>query len=66
MAAPEAVRQLGNRSEGDGNLPIPKLELSPLPPEIVRAFPALKEWEKQNNARLADWTAKMNTVQRTV
>lgn len=64
MADPKEVEQLGNRSESVGALPIPALTLEPLPPELVRAFPAMKDWEKRTNSKLADWISKQNTAQR--
>lgn len=63
MAAANDAKGLKNRSEGAANLPIPALLLEPLPPELVRAFPAMADWEKRNNARIAEWVSKQNTIQ---
>lgn len=63
MAAGNDAKGLKNRSEGVANLPIPALALEPLPPELIRAFPAMAEWEKRNNARIAEWVGKQNTIQ---
>lgn len=66
MADAKELQDLGRRSESVGSLPIPALSLEPLPPEIVRAFPQMKDWEKRCNARLADWISKQNTAQQNV
>jgi len=63
MAVTNDAKSLKNRSEGTASLPIPVLALEPLPPELVRAFPAMGEWEKRNNARIAEWISKQNTIQ---
>lgn len=65
MATEGDAKGLKNRSESVVNLPIPALVLEPLPPELVRAFPAMGEWEKRNNARLGDWINKQNTVRQS-
>jgi len=65
MASETDAKGLKNRSESVANLPIPALMLEPLPPELVRAFPAMGEWEKRNNARLGEWINKQNTVRQS-
>lgn len=65
MAGANDAKGLKNRSEGTVSLPTPALMLEPLPPELIRAFPAMAEWEKRNNARIADWIGKQNTIQQS-
>ena len=55
---------MANRVESGGALPNPPLQLEPLPPEIVKAFPSMKDWEKRNQQRFSEWIAKQNTAQR--
>lgn len=62
MPIPAAIKQLGNRSEIKAP-PQPAFELSPLPPEIVRAFPKMEDWRKQQNQRLAEHAKKINSAQ---
>ena len=58
----EKLSRLEQRSVAPGRAPIESLSLEPLPAEIIRAFPAMRDWEKRCNARLSDFVTKMNTV----
>lgn len=58
----QKLARLGQRSVPSGRNPIEPVALDPLPAEIVRAFPTLRDWEKRNNARLANFVEKMNTT----
>lgn len=66
MAGQGTIAKLKNISDSGGNLPNPPLTLPSLPPEIVKAFPSMAEWEKQANAQLAEWVQKTNTAQQQV
>lgn len=65
MATENEIRSLSNRSDASGSLPTPPMELEPLPKEIVKAFPAMAEWHKRNNEKLAEWVKKTNTALKT-
>lgn len=62
MPTAAELKRLANRSEEGGRQPIESFSLSELPPEIVRAFPSLVEWRKENNRRLQEFVKKMNVV----
>ncbi len=66
MASPGELKRLENRVDSSGQLPNPPLQLEPLPPELIKAFPAMKDWENRNNRRISDWIAKQNTAQQSV
>lgn len=66
MASPAELARLKNRADSSGQLPNPPLQLEPLPPEITKAFPTMKDWEKRNQQRFNDWIAKQNTAQQSV
>lgn len=66
MASPAELERMQNRVDSSGQLPNPPLQLEPLPPELIKAFPAMRDWEKRNQQRFNDWIAKSNTAQRSV
>lgn len=58
----QKLERLTQRSVPAGRQPIDQLQLEPLPKEIVKAFPAMMEWHRKQNAKLKEFTDKMNTV----
>ena len=58
----DKLAALEQRSAPAGRLPIEAPALEPLPAEVLRAFPSMREWHKRCNARFSQFTAKMNTV----
>lgn len=66
MADPKDVESAKRRTDTVGRVPVDGFSLEPLPEEIVRAFPKMKEWEARTNARIAEYVRKVNTVQQQV
>lgn len=66
MASDKDLQSAQRRTDEQGRIPLEGFSLEPLPPEIVRAFPKMGEWEKRTNARIAEWNRKLNTVQTQV
>jgi hypothetical protein len=66
MATPEEIRtreleNLRNRSE-QASLPIPVFQFEALPAELVKAFPKMDVWLRQQNLRLIEHTKKLNVI----
>lgn len=61
---PELAR-FAHRNEAAGRGPIEDFVMEPLPPNITRAFPELKDWEKRENARRAEFVKRLNTREAT-
>lgn len=66
MADAKELESAKLRTETQGRLPVLAFSLEPLPPEIVRAFPMMKQWEAGCNKRIADYVSKLNTIQAQV
>lgn len=58
----DKLQRLTQRSVPGGRQPIEPLTLEPLPNDILKAFPAMALWHQRNNARIAEFVSKMNTV----
>lgn len=63
MADAKELESAKRRTETQGVLPVVPFTLEPLPDELTRAFPRMKDWESRTNARIAEYVTKLNTTQ---
>lgn len=63
MADAKDLENAQRRTETQGRLPVEGFTVDPLPAEIIRAFPTMKDWENRTNARIAEYVKKLNTQQ---
>lgn len=66
MASESDLQSAKRRTDEQARTPVEGFSLEPLPPEIIKAFPKMDEWQKRCNARIAEWNRKLNTVQSQV
>jgi len=60
----DKVRQMAAKSASDASsgLVIPRFQLVDIPSRVVKAYPELALWHRENHAAMEDWRQKTNVA----